>query len=268
MVTHNSCTAAQIHPHRNCIVDRVLISTFFSQLPVPLPDGGHNHHAAKLSNLEYYLKGVAWVVKCQAHEKYALCSNFEAEMMREKLSRSSGAPVPQAFFGDAGRSQLFAFCPITRRRQGEKFLRRSSLPNPPAAVQVFAGSIHADGDVLHKMLLYLALVTPRLLEERAEVGLGIRYHQGQDIKDRIPEALETLAVRGLIQRDGFVKPSDRPTVQGGLLGLVQELVLKAGAWEVSATPLLQQFFCSGRALGGDLKSSPMGEHMGCVGIGG
>jgi len=130
------------------------------------------------TNLDYYVKEVRWILQVQldSGEVFVLVSNFEAEFYADLLERQGANPT--------SNTRLFAFAPRSCLQQQECFLSRSSLQPSMVhtAIEVLAGSIHADGELFARIQSFLGLrLRPTIPSQILEVDEWDRLFSAQVI---------------------------------------------------------------------------------------
>ncbi|CAD7943709.1 unnamed protein product [Amoebophrya sp. A25] len=212
----------------------------------------------------FYLKQVRWLMYHEERNIAVLVSNFEAEYCAKYFVRASIART--------GPVKLLPFVPVVRRGQkpsdgfansfaaGLLFtdLQRAFAP----AIHVIAGSIHLDplSQSAKEVFRYLSLAP------RFDTGLSALEKKQWD----------GLFERGLIDKDGFVRgPTEqrkRKDLQSredllksvGVSSKASSESLRASVLLAqSPVPFLVHLYTKGRHLDHELRSSPVGQALGC-----
>lgn len=188
---------------------------------------------------EFYVKNIRWFLRWESPQNTSVVviSNYEAE----KLSNLLASVIQKCFVRPNRFPSLYAFAAITRHHQRRDFLTISSC-EPPVMVHVFAGSVHADENLLKKIRNLLSLFP------RPNTPIGMKRW-------------DLLFEKGLINRDSFVPPEHRNVVDrysstDDFDGTTRILFHDSPAKD------LRKFYGDCRHLGSELPTSSVGRLLG------
>ncbi|VEU35420.1 unnamed protein product [Pseudo-nitzschia multistriata] len=190
---------------------------------------------------EFYVKNIRWFLRWGSpkRESFVVISNYEAENLSNLLS-----PMTRKWFAKQNQfPSLYAFTPITRHNQPREIHDVSSVScEPPVAVHVFGGSVHACGKLLEKIRNFLS-VFPRPKTDNGR------------------ETWDSLFEGGFIDRDGFVLPGHRGHVDGN--SSIKDFDgSTASFFYQSPVKVLRTFYGDCRHLGSELPTSSVGRLLG------